>query len=98
VLFTHAPAEARQLGHNHIGPEHLLLGLLHEDDAITADLTGLGARPPQVRHALLGLLAAHAQPPAPAEDTAGLQDEITRLRALLRQHGIEPGSATARPA
>ena len=72
VLFTHAPGEARQLGHNHIGTEHLLLGLLHEDDATTADLTALGTGPPQVRQAILGLLPGHRRPPAPAEDTVSL--------------------------
>jgi Clp amino terminal domain, pathogenicity island component len=31
-----AQEEARMLGHNHIGSEHLLLGLLHEQDGVAA--------------------------------------------------------------
>lgn len=33
-----AQEEARMLGHNHIGSEHLLLGLLHEQGSIAADV------------------------------------------------------------
>ena len=33
-----AQEEARMLGHNHIGSEHLLLGLLHEQGTIAADV------------------------------------------------------------
>ncbi len=35
VVVT-AQEEARMLGHNHIGSEHLLLGLLHEESGVTA--------------------------------------------------------------
>ena len=33
-----AQEEARMLGHNHIGSEHLLLGLLHEQGGTAADV------------------------------------------------------------
>jgi ATP-dependent Clp protease ATP-binding subunit ClpA len=33
-----AQEEARMLGHNHIGSEHLLLGLLHQQGSIAADV------------------------------------------------------------
>ncbi|MDX6342869.1 MAG: ATP-dependent Clp protease ATP-binding subunit ClpC [Trebonia sp.] len=35
-----AQEEARMLGHNHIGSEHLLLGLLHEQDGAAAVVLG----------------------------------------------------------
>ena len=35
-----AQEEARMLGHNHIGSEHLLLGLLHEQGGVAADVLG----------------------------------------------------------
>ena len=35
-----AQEEARMLGHNHIGSEHLLLGLLHEQGGTAADVLG----------------------------------------------------------
>ncbi|XP_061989047.1 chaperone protein ClpC, chloroplastic-like isoform X2 [Rosa rugosa] len=42
--------EARQLGHNYIGPEHLLLGLLREGEGVAACvLKNLGADPSNIR-------------------------------------------------
>jgi ATP-dependent Clp protease ATP-binding subunit ClpC len=52
-VIERAVEEAPRLGHNCIGTEHLLLGLLaqHESGAIRL-LEELGARPEQVRAAL----------------------------------------------
>jgi hypothetical protein len=44
-----AQEEARLLGHNFIGTEHLLLGILHQDSEAAHVLTELGASPPAVR-------------------------------------------------
>jgi ATP-dependent Clp protease ATP-binding subunit ClpC len=45
-----AEEEARTLSHNHIGTEHLLLGLLREEEGIAAQvLTDLGIFPDEVR-------------------------------------------------
>jgi ATP-dependent Clp protease ATP-binding subunit ClpC len=42
--------EARQLGHNYIGSEHLLLGLLREGEGVAARvLESLGAEPSNIR-------------------------------------------------
>jgi len=35
-VMVHAQEEARRFGHNYIGTEHLLLGLLHEDEGVAA--------------------------------------------------------------
>jgi ATP-dependent Clp protease ATP-binding subunit ClpC len=43
-----AETEARRLGHNYIGTEHILLGLIH-DRAIAVTLDELGAPPASVR-------------------------------------------------
>ena len=49
--------EARQLGHNYIGTEHLLLGLMKEGQSIAAKiLESLGARLDEVRQETLALL------------------------------------------
>jgi ATP-dependent Clp protease ATP-binding subunit ClpC len=54
--------EARQLGYDHIGAEHLLLGLVREGEGVAArTLASLGAEVERVRQAVLGLLAG--QPP-----------------------------------
>ena len=48
--------EARQLGHNYIGTEHLLLGLMKEGQSIAAKiLESLGARLDEVRQETLSL-------------------------------------------
>ncbi len=49
--------EARQLGHNYIGTEHLLLGLLHEGEGVAAQvLLSLGLDLNKVRNEVMELL------------------------------------------
>src|SRR5437016_11002984 len=56
--------EARQLGHNYIGTEHLLLGLMKEGQSIAAKiLESLGARLDEVRQETLALLGDQYYPP-----------------------------------
>ncbi len=58
--------EARQLNHNYIGTEHLLLGLIREGEGVAARvLTNLGVDPAKVRVQTTSLLGAEGQPPAP---------------------------------
>ena len=58
--------EALQIGHNHIGTEHILLGLVREGDGVAAKvLVSLGADLPRVRAEVLRLLEAD-QPEADA--------------------------------
>jgi hypothetical protein len=52
--------EALQLGHNYIGTEHILLGLVREGDGVAAHvLVGLGLDLTQVRQQVLRLLSGH---------------------------------------
>jgi hypothetical protein len=52
-----ALAEALELGHNYIGTEHLLLGLMRDPDApVTALLGQLGASPAEARVRITELL------------------------------------------
>jgi ATP-dependent Clp protease ATP-binding subunit ClpA len=160
--------EAQQLGHDYIGTEHILLGLVHEGDGVAAQvLVKRGADLNRVRQQVIQLLAgraagepgpgvearsemaeqragtgpdtsdldqqievartekqaaidaqdfeqavlrrhretqlraakaarqeqwaaAHPAQPDLAEQCRQLADEVERLRALLRQHGIDP--------
>ncbi|MGE5554056.1 MAG: ATP-dependent Clp protease ATP-binding subunit [Betaproteobacteria bacterium] len=51
--------EARELGHSYIGTEHILLGLLREDEGVAAQvLKNLGADLGRVREEVLQLLGA----------------------------------------
>jgi ATP-dependent Clp protease ATP-binding subunit ClpC len=59
--------EARRLGHDHIGTEHLLLGLIREEQGRAAGvLGGLGVAVERVRHEVLRLTGG-GRPPRPAE-------------------------------
>ena len=52
-VLTLAQEEAQRFGHNYIGTEHLLLGLVREGDGIAARVLGnLGVQLPKVRSAV----------------------------------------------
>jgi ATP-dependent Clp protease ATP-binding subunit ClpC len=52
--------EALQLGHNYIGTEHILLGLVREGEGVAAQvLTGLGASLPRVRQQVIQMLSGY---------------------------------------
>jgi len=54
--------EARNLGHNYIGTEHILLGLLREHEGVAAHvLMNLGLKLDDVRQEVLNLLGAEAE-------------------------------------
>jgi len=58
-VLEYAMEEARNLNHNYIGTEHLLLGLLREENGVAAQvLTGLGLKLDEVREEVLKLLGA----------------------------------------
>ena len=63
--------EARALGHNYIGTEHILLGLLRENEGVAAHvLLNLGLKLEEVREEVLNLLGADAQAQAGREEEA----------------------------
>jgi hypothetical protein len=58
--------EALHLGHDDIGTEHILLGLLRVDDGVAAEvLTGLGADLGRVRQQVTEILAVRGERPSP---------------------------------
>jgi ATP-dependent Clp protease ATP-binding subunit ClpC len=64
--------EARALGHNYIGTEHILLGLLRENEGVAAHvLMNLGVKLEDVREEVLNLLGADAQAQAGRETEGG---------------------------
>jgi len=91
--------EALQLGHNYIGTEHILLGLIREGDGVAAQvLVRLGADLNRVRQQVIQVLqgyqgqvsASAGEQQVRVRSLAALDAEIARLKALLRQHGIDP--------
>ena len=56
-VLEYSLREALQLGHNYIGTEHILLGLIREGEGVAAQvLTNLGADLPRVRQTVIQLL------------------------------------------
>src|SRR5665648_1018762 len=67
--------EALQLGHNYIGTEHILLGLIREGEGVAAQvLVKLGADLNRVRQQVLQLLSGY-QGKEPGEGAAGGRGE-----------------------
>jgi ATP-dependent Clp protease ATP-binding subunit ClpA len=68
--------EARRLGHNYVGTEHLLLGLLRETDGVAAHaLQGLGLKLQDVREEVMNVLGA-ALEREPCESSSASVEEI----------------------
>ncbi|MBU6208919.1 MAG: NDP-hexose 4-ketoreductase, partial [Planctomycetes bacterium] len=66
-VVEYAIEEARNLNHNYVGTEHLLLGLLREQDGVAAQvLLNLGLKLDDVREEVLNLLGAGGE----AEETS----------------------------
>jgi len=76
-VVEYAIEEARSLGHNYVGTEHILLGLLREQEGVAARvLMNLGLKLDDVREEVLNLLGAEgagkdasAQPARPLKVT-----------------------------
>ena len=90
--------EAKALGHNYIGTEHILLGLIREGEGVAAQvLVKLGADLSRVREQVIQLLAGYQaeagiEPAAPPRGRAGreerrllsqLTDRVTALESRL---------------
>jgi ATP-dependent Clp protease ATP-binding subunit ClpC len=97
--------EALQLGHNYIGTEHILLGLIREGEGVaTQVLQNLKADLPKVRQTVIQLLSgaqseerSSAQPPSgssSARESGGgstILDQFGRnLTQLAREHKLDP--------
>ena len=74
--------EALQLGHNYVGPEHLLLGLVREGDGVAAQvLVRLGADLNRVRQQVIQLLHGYVgTQQAAAEPAAAEPARLSRAR------------------
>lgn len=92
-VIEYAVEEARQLGHNYVGTEHLLLGLLRETDGIAAQvLQRLGLKLEDVREEVLNLVGAALEreacesfPPS-VEDVRGHVPERFQSHPLVKRY------------
>jgi hypothetical protein len=88
--------EALQLGHNYIGTEHILLGLIREGEGVAAQvLVGLGAGLDRVRGQVVQLLATAGA--SQAEQVAAGPSRI-REQAVTAMVAGGPGSYRDEPA
>ena len=80
--------ESQQLGHEYIGTEHILLGLIREGEGVAAQvLVKLGADLNRVRQQVLQLLDAHAGEAGPEGETAAAREASPVLTAVTRESG-----------
>src|SRR6188508_1232891 len=71
-VIEYAIEEARNLNHNYVGTEHLLLGLLREHDGVAAQvLMNLGLKLEEVREEVLNLLGAGVESEEQPQETKG---------------------------
>ncbi len=101
-VIEYAIEEARNLNHNYVGTEHLLLGLLREQDGVAAQvLMNLNLRLEDVREEVLNLLGASEESEEAATAGAGEQkkgksktpalDSFGRdLTEIARQGKLDP--------
>src|SRR5690242_7243568 len=83
-VIEYAIEEARNLNHNYVGTEHLLLGLLREHDGVAAQvLMNLNLKLEEVREEVLNLLGAGVESEEqPAEKTGGGSKGKSKTPAL----------------
>ncbi|SES06217.1 ATP-dependent Clp protease ATP-binding subunit [Actinokineospora terrae] len=80
--------EALQLGHNYIGTEHILLGLIREGEGVAAQvLVKLGADLNRVRQQVLQLLSGYSQGGKESTETGGRSEGTPSSSLVLDQFG-----------
>ena len=85
--------EALQLGHNYIGTEHILLGLIREGEGVAAQvLVKLGADLSRVRQQVIQLLSGYTGPAGGERRAAG-----RRRHVVAASRGRPAGQPRARP-
>src|SRR6185436_11245278 len=78
-VIEYATEEARNLNHNYVGTEHLLLGLMREQDGVAAQvLMNLDLRIENVREEVLNLLGASDESEEAASGSAAAGGEAKK--------------------
>lgn len=85
--------EARQLGHNYIGTEHLLLGLIREGEGVAVRvLENVGVELPRVRSTVIRMLGESTSSTASQtrSKTPTLDEFCTNLTQLAEDNRLDP--------
>jgi ATP-dependent Clp protease ATP-binding subunit ClpC len=92
-VIEYAIEEARNLNHNYVGTEHLLLGLLREHDGVAAQvLMNLGLKLDEVREEVLNLLGAGNESSEQGEGFAGAGPGSSSSSSSSSSSGGAPGA------
>jgi hypothetical protein len=84
--------EAQNLGHNYIGTEHLLLGLIHERDGPAAHvLQNLGVKREEVREEVVELIGADPRQEAGEERPGWIRRMLGGASATRERPHLTPG-------
>ena len=76
--------EALQLGHNYIGPEHILLGLIRDGENVAAQALGrMGVKAEDARRAIIALQIQPGAKPTGPEKLEARVESLERLVAHL---------------
>jgi ATP-dependent Clp protease ATP-binding subunit ClpC len=92
-VFELAFQAAQELGHSYIGPEHLLVGLIEEEDGMAGDLLRkYGLSPQAVRQKIIKVVGKGAQEGrVEAQSTTPQVDKYSRdLTKLAREGKLDP--------
>lgn len=92
-VLEQAFSSSRQLGHSYIGPEHLLIGLLQEDEGMAGDiLRKYGLTPESLRQKIVKVVGKGAEEGRlETQSTTPQLDKYSRdLSELARQGKLDP--------
>ena len=96
--LEYALREALQLGHNYVGTEHILLGLIREGESKAAQLLAAGPGLDALRHALIKRITASEVPGTAGAGEADLLSELTlegQLKELAQHMRLIEGEVTS---
>ena len=97
--LTHAVATSRELGHSYIGPEHLLIGLLEEDEGMAGEvLRRYGLTPQSLRQQIVKVVGRGAEEGRVERptNTPNLDKYARDLTLLAREGKLDPVIGRAR--
>ncbi len=98
VMVELAIEEARLLGHNYVGTEHILLGLIREGEGVAAKaLQNLGAELDRVRNQVIYLLGGNVHPQAPMAKAKQAKSTTPALDSFGRDLTVMAGEGKLDP-
>ena len=96
-IFELSLLQARNLGHNYVGTEHILLGLLSEGEGVAVlILQNLGVDIQKLANRVVAMTTESVNKPGPSkqgaagEETPNLEKYSVDLNKLAEEGGIDP--------